>query len=113
MHEFSIALNIIKIAEEQVIKKKENAISSIEIETGPFSGVIVDALEFAFQQARKNTLAENATLSINWIEGKLKCLRCNHVFKTDTLYTLCPVCNAFETEIVQGQELKIRSIEIH
>ncbi len=110
MHEMSLAINIVEIACQTAKKNSAGKITSIEVEVGKLAGVLEDSLSFCFQAARHKTLAENAKLEIFSIPGKGHCTTCNHTFETDTFFTLCPKCQGLAVEILQGKDLKIRSI---
>ena len=112
MHELSIATNIIEIATEYAEKNNASVIKEIEIEIGELSGVVVEALEFAMESATKDTLLENAKISINYIPGRAKCLNCRNEFPVASLYETCPECNTFNPEIIKGNELRIKSLII-
>ena len=45
MHEMSIALGIVKIAEEEVVKHEAKYISEIVLEIGELSGIELDSVE--------------------------------------------------------------------
>ncbi len=112
MHELSITLNILNIVEENAINLNAKIVHEIEIDIGELSGVDYDALQFAMQCTKKSELLENAKLVINKIPAKARCNTCNHEFDINDFYTECPKCKAFNHDIYQGKELKIRSIKI-
>jgi hydrogenase nickel incorporation protein HypA/HybF len=71
MHELSIALSIVDLADEQAKKAHAGKIIEIELDIGTFSGIEVDALNFALEIAAKDTLLETAAVKINRIiKGK-------------------------------------------
>ena len=110
MHEFSIALNIIEIAEEECLKSSATCVKEINLEIGNLSGVIQDALEFALSEAVKGSLLEDAEINYRIIQGRAQCDRCKNIFQVDQLYDMCPVCNDFKTTILEGKELQIKSL---
>ncbi|MBC8343067.1 MAG: hydrogenase maturation nickel metallochaperone HypA [Bacteroidetes bacterium] len=110
MHELSIAMNIIEIAEEEAKKSGAKKIVSIELAVGKLSGVVYEALDFALQEAIKNTMLEKAEIMINQLEGKAVCLKCLHHFQLENLYEVCPECKHPLCSIIQGKELKINSL---
>jgi len=112
MHEFSIALSIVEISEEHARKENAGIIREIDVEVGELSGVILDALEFAMESAFKGTMLENAKYNLIPVQGKAKCLQCQHEFNTDNLITPCPECNSFRLEIIHGRELRVKSMII-
>jgi hydrogenase nickel incorporation protein HypA/HybF len=66
MHEISVAQSIIEIAEANAHTQKANAIQKIKVRLGEFTTVVPEALEFAFDVARRGTLAEHAVLEIEF-----------------------------------------------
>ena len=112
MHEMSIAINIVEIAEKEAKKNNAAKIKEIELEIGRLSGVIVEALEFALESAVKNTILENAEFIIHEIEGKCQCRQCQHVFSTDDFIMVCPKCSNFDIKIINGKEMKIKSLVV-
>lgn len=81
MHELSIAMNIINIAEKELIKAKKKRIELIELEIGSISGIEISFLDYVWKTAIKDTVLENATLKINFIKAKAKCVTCNNKFR--------------------------------
>lgn len=112
MHELSIAQSILQLAED--VAKKENAksIQSIDIEIGALSGVVMDALEFAMEITVKNTKLEDSVINYLKINGKAYCSICSFKFDTDNLLVLCPKCKGANFKIVDGKQLRIKSLTI-
>jgi hydrogenase nickel incorporation protein HypA/HybF len=110
MHELSIALEIIDIAEEQARKAHAQSVTEIELEIGQLSGVEVDALNFALEVAVKDTMLSGAKRTVNMVSGQARCNDCTNEFPADDLFTPCPACHGFNTSIVRGQELRIKSL---
>lgn len=110
MHEMSIMMSIIEIADKEVIKSNSKYVEKIELDIGALSGVEIEALEFAWEVSKKDTIMENAQMIINHIEGKSKCTNCNHIFDSTSYIDSCPKCDEIITEIIQGKELKVRKI---
>jgi len=112
MHELSITLNILNIAEENARILNAVIVHEIEVDIGELSGVDYDALQFAMQCSEKSKLLENAKLVINKIPAKARCNTCNNEFDISDFFAECPECNSLEHDIYQGKELRIRSIKI-
>jgi len=112
MHELSIAISIIEIAEENARREKAIVINEIELDIGTQSGVVLEALDFAMQAAVKGTLLEKAEVKINSIPAKAACTKCQHEFYVDDMFSPCPECGNPFCEIIQGRELKVRSLKV-
>ncbi len=112
MHEFSIACNIVEMVDE--IAEKEGAIKvdELELDVGLLSGIIPEALQMALDSAVKNSKLQDAGIIINLIEGKAKCENCGTGFVTNDLFSPCPSCGSFNPLIIEGKDLKIKSLKI-
>lgn len=111
MHEMAIALNIIDLANSYARPSGGEKIGQVEIEIGPLAGVMQEALQFCFEAAAKNTIAEGAQLVIINTKGKARCCSC---WKTIDIYkhgTVCPECDGI-MEILTGDALTLRAVTI-
>jgi hydrogenase nickel incorporation protein HypA/HybF len=112
MHELSIVINILEIAEENAKTLHAKIIHEIEMDIGALSGVDYEALEFAMEHAPKNEMLKNTKLLINKIPAKARCNSCQSEFEVSDFYTPCPTCHQFDHDIFQGKELKVKSIKV-
>lgn len=112
MHELSIALNIITIAESEAKKAGAVSVNKITIEIGQFSGVELDALELAMTEVVKGSLLEKAETSIIWIKAVGACEDCCQEFEPEDFMKICPYCNSLNTYFITGKELLVKSLEI-
>ena len=110
MHEFSIALSIVDIAADAAAKNKVHIVREIEVEIGQIAGVIPEALEFAWESARKNTPVAEAVLKIRQVELEVRCHACGSRYKPAELYGACPGCGEIQPEILSGKELRVVAI---
>jgi len=112
MHEISIAKSIIEIAEAKARDENSRCIHTIKIRLGEFTTVVREALEFAFEVARRETMAENARLEIENVPMVLCCVHCGRV--NDPVRSVCLICPqcGLPLEIVSGEELQVEYIEI-
>jgi len=112
LHELSLTQNIVDLAIEHADRADAEKILSITLEIGALSGVVAEAVEFAFEICSKGTLAEGADLVICNILGKGRCLDCHEETDLKNLTHLCPHCGSLALETVQGQEMKFTEMEI-
>ncbi|MEN8124930.1 MAG: hydrogenase maturation nickel metallochaperone HypA [Bacteroidota bacterium] len=112
MHELSIAMGIVKIAEKEAKKANAKKIELIELEIGELSGVQIDALDFAWPMAVNGTLLESAKKIVFNIKGIAVCSDCKHEYEISHYYDSCPKCNSNLKIIVQGKELRVKSLEV-
>ncbi|MGD2080291.1 MAG: hydrogenase maturation nickel metallochaperone HypA [Nitrospirota bacterium] len=113
MHEASIALSILDIAEEHCRKAGFSTIQSIAVDIGSASGVLPDALAMAFDIAKTDTIARDASLIISHIPLGGRCAECCRDFTTDDAFVLeCPNCGGRDFRFTCGRELEVREIEV-
>ena len=110
MHELSIVLGIIDIAEQTAKANNIDRIQTIELEIGALAGIQLDAFNFAWESAVKNTILSGATREINNIKGRSKCLECAVEFEVATVFDACPKCGQYFNQLLSGQELRVCSI---
>jgi hydrogenase nickel incorporation protein HypA/HybF len=108
MHELSIAMSIIEMAEEQ----SANVIA-VHLKLGPLSGVVKVALENAFSLAREGTILENAYLVIEEMPIIARCPKCVADRTLPSMQSfICPECQTPLSEIIRGRELEVVALEI-
>jgi hydrogenase nickel incorporation protein HypA/HybF len=112
LHELSLTQNLIEIAEEYARREGASTITSLVLEIGSLSGVIPEAVEFAFEACTKGTLAEGATLQILEIPAIGRCLECNQESEMENLTDDCPECGSYALEVLCGQEMTLTEMEI-
>ncbi|MFC1527312.1 hydrogenase maturation nickel metallochaperone HypA [Candidatus Neomarinimicrobiota bacterium] len=112
MHEMTIAMNIVEIVCKQANDKNAHKINSVELEIGELSGIMIDSLEFCFEAACKNTIADGANLNIHTIKAEAFCKTCNYNFNLESNFSPCPTCDDFNFELKKGKELLIKSFNI-
>jgi len=112
MHEMGITQGILTASVEAAEKAHATCINEIRISVGDMTDVVEDALQFAFEVLREGTIAEEATLAVTHVSPKSRCTQCGTEFSHDRWDLLCPSCDAFLCEVVEGRELRIDSIDI-
>lgn len=110
MHEVSIMMSLLEIVLEQAHKAEAKKVVAVNLEIGAKSGVVADSLTFAFEMVVKNSIVENAKLTIDLIPFRGECLSCGHQFECDD-FLICDQCGNFG-KILSGRELRIQSIEV-
>ncbi|MBT8263018.1 MAG: hydrogenase maturation nickel metallochaperone HypA [Bacteroidia bacterium] len=111
MHEMSIALSIVKIAETEAKKAKVDSFAAIEMEIGTLAGIEFDALDFVWEAAVRETVLEKAVKRIKKIPAKARCGDCEKIYSLQFIHDNCPDCGSFLKTIIQGKELRVKSME--
>jgi hydrogenase nickel incorporation protein HypA/HybF len=113
MHELSIALSILEIAEEQAERHGAARVAAIHLRLGPLSGVVAEALRSAYELAREETPLRRADLVIEDVPLTAYCSACNARQTLASPQELrCPICGAPTPDVVSGRELDVVALEI-
>ncbi len=113
MHEASFAMSILEISTSHCRNSGFKHINSISIKIGKASSILKDALIFAFDISKKDTLAENARLIVEEIPVSGICNNCKNTFTANENYVLsCPLCGSLSFKILTGRELDIVELEV-
>lgn len=108
MHELAITESLVEAVREHVGAQR---VTRVVIEVGKLSGVVPDSVLFCFDLCAQGTPLEGSKLEIVEIPGRASCRRCSEVFDTDDAIGLC-ACGSADVEFVNGQELRIRDVEV-
>lgn len=112
MHELSIALSILDLAEEEA-ERLGARVTSIHLKLGPLSGVIGEALVSAYDLAREGTPFERASLVIEEVPVVVYCPTCRaEQTPISSFELICPACGGPTPEVVRGRELEVTALEI-
>ncbi|RLD21710.1 MAG: hydrogenase maturation nickel metallochaperone HypA [Bacteroidetes bacterium] len=113
MHELSIVMGIIDLAEQQALAHGAESVQQINLEIGELAGIDWPALEFAWQSATVNTVLENAEYVIDKVPGEAECLECEKRYYVKNLFEPCPHCHQYLMHIVKGKELRVKSLIVN
>jgi hydrogenase nickel incorporation protein HypA/HybF len=112
MHELSIALAILDIAEEEA-GRRSGRVAAIHLKLGRLSGVVEEALRSAFEMAREGTSLAQSELVIENVPLVVHCAACNADGSPGSLLMLCcPTCGKPAEEVVSGRELEVFALEM-
>lgn len=112
MHEVGVMQNALDLALEQAVSQGASRIERLALRIGPLSGVVPEALEFAFSVVTLGTLAEGGELLIEHMPIRAHCRACNLDFEPELLNLECPRCRHFDTTLIGGRELELAYLEI-
>ena len=112
MHELGITQSIVEIAERTAREQQAVKILSVTVEVGSLAGVVPESLEFCFEACSNGTLLEGAKLLIEKIPARARCQNCAREFPLEELLSCCPDCDSGASELLSGEELRIKEMEI-
>lgn len=102
----------VELALEHAQRADATRIHRIRLRVGRLSGVVPEALEFAFDAVIAGTIAEGARLEIEAVGIVCFCLDCQLEFATDSWFCECPSCGRVSDDVRQGDELELDSLEL-
>lgn len=112
MHELSLACSLVEEAEKVLDAENAARATRVTVGIGKLSGVEIDAFEFVFPMASKNTRLENTELVINDLPITVRCKKCEKESNPNFPRCVCTFCESDDVELVGGRELFIQSMEI-
>ncbi len=112
MHEVSLMQEALSAALESTRASGGTQIHRLWLRVGTVSGVVPDALRFAFDVVTRGTIAEGAGLEIEEVEATCWCAGCAAEFATPDLGGECPRCHTWSAELRRGTEMTLVSVEM-
>jgi hydrogenase nickel incorporation protein HypA/HybF len=112
MHELSIMESALNMALEKAQQAGAKRIIVLRLRIGALSGVVPDALRFAFESLAPGTPAAGAELAIEEVPARFWCADCAREFESETMFADCPGCHAPSAELRAGREMELTSMEI-
>ena len=110
MHEYSLAKDLANIIFKELKKRKAEKVHKITFILGRASNVDKEFLEHSFKEhIFKGTICENAELEFILEEPKIKCKICGKEY--EMCVEKCS-CGNYDFDIVAGNEVYVREIEI-
>nr|WP_119260926.1 hydrogenase maturation nickel metallochaperone HypA [cyanobacterium endosymbiont of Rhopalodia gibberula] len=109
MHELGITKNIVAIVAEHA---EGLSVTRVTLEVGQLSTIMADSIHFCFDICCQGTVLEGATLEIIEVPGIGKCQDCGAEVKLSQPFGRCDCCRSAKLDIIQGQELKIKEMEV-
>ncbi|MBW8793293.1 MAG: hydrogenase maturation nickel metallochaperone HypA [Streptomyces sp.] len=112
MHELSIATAIVEQADEWARADGADHVRAVTVRVGELSGVVPDALDFAFEVARDGTALAGARLVVEQVTARAWCEPCAEEFAVGMPpFFWCPHCDRPSTELRSGRELEITAVD--
>ncbi|MBK1674539.1 hydrogenase maturation nickel metallochaperone HypA [Ectothiorhodospira shaposhnikovii] len=108
----SIAESLIQLLEEQALAQQFSRVRKLWLEIGPLASVDVPSLQFCFEAVSRHTLAEAAVLEIIEVPGLAWCLGCEARVDIHQRFDACPKCGSYRLQVIQGDELRVKELEV-
>jgi hydrogenase nickel incorporation protein HypA/HybF len=112
MHELSIAMSIVDLAEEEA-ERRCVQVEAVHLKLGALSGVVKAALLSCYEMACADTPLEGSRLLIEDVPVVIYCPSCRAQRPLSSVQLFCcPECGTPASEVVQGKELEVVALEI-
>jgi len=112
MHELSIAMNIVELAEEES-QQRGVGVRAVHLKLGPLAGVVKRALLSAYEMACEQTVLEGSQLIIEDVPIQVYCPKCEAPRTLTSIQRfICPACESPVSEVLHGKELEVTALEI-
>ena len=82
------------------------------LEIGALSHVEESALRFCFDAVTRGTVAEGARVDVIATAGRAWCMPCGASVPLGRLGEACPQCGSYQLQVTQGEEMKVKEIEV-
>lgn len=112
MHELSITQSIVDSAIAHAREENVQRVLSVTVEIGALSGVVPDAVEFCYASVTQGTLLDGTPLIIDWIPARGRCNECGHEQEIGNYFEICEQCGGYGFDVLQGEELRIKELEV-
>lgn len=112
MHELGIITEAVRIATEAAKAAGADRVLTLKLRVGAWSGVVPEAMQFAWDVVRRNTPLAEARLEIEPVPAAFWCPPCQSEFLAEGLSNECPRCHHMSGELRRGRELDIAAVEV-
>ena len=112
MHELSIAMSIVELAEEEA-ERRGVQINAVHLKLGALSGVVKEALLSCYEMACEGSPLQGSRLVVEEVAIVSFCPSCRAERPLKSMQMFCcPECGTPTSEIVHGKELEVVALEI-
>ena len=112
MHELSIALSILEVAESEARRHGAARIKCIRCRIGCLRQVQARLLAEAFDLAKVGTMAAEAALTVDTVGMHLGCSACGGQTDLDGWAFQCPDCGSRAVQLSGGDQLELTSLDL-
>jgi hydrogenase nickel incorporation protein HypA/HybF len=112
MHELSIALSLVDLAQEEA-GRHAGRVCAVHLRVGALAGVVPAALVASYEMASFQTPLEGSRLVIEEVPVVVFCPCCQAQRPLDSVQSFsCPECGTPTPQVDQGRELELVALEM-
>lgn len=113
MHELSLITSVVETVTESLAAYPGARVKEVRLRVGALASVIPESLEFCYGIAAEGTPLEGSQLVIKVLPVVMHCAHCGQDVELEGIQSFrCPRCGEPCSDLRQGRELDIDSIEI-
>ncbi len=112
MHEMALAESVLAIVEQAARAHAAARVRSVRLEIGALSHVAPDALRTCFDVVKQRSIADGASLEISSTPGAAWCMPCGKRVPLAARGDSCPDCGSYQLQVAEGEQMRVRDIEI-
>lgn len=112
MHETSLVRSLLHQVERIAAEHGGQAVTSVEVEIGPLSGVESLLVSQAFDQLVDRSCWPSAELVIREVELQGTCGTCGSQFPVEGFKFCCPDCASTSLRITSGDQFRLLNVTI-
>ena len=113
MHELSVCQALIAQVEKVAQQHQAIAVEQLIVQIGVLSGMEPELLQQAFTIARTTSpVTQQSVLVIESLPIRVYCSSCDKESTATANRLLCGYCGAWQTRLVSGDELLLKSVEL-
>jgi hydrogenase nickel incorporation protein HypA/HybF len=113
MHELSMITSVVETVTESLTPYPGAKVLEVRLKVGALASVISESLEFCYGIVTEGTPLEGSRLVVNLLPVVVHCAHCDQDAELDGIQSFrCPKCGEPCSDLRQGRELEIDSIEI-
>jgi hydrogenase nickel incorporation protein HypA/HybF len=113
VHELSIVSSIVDSVTETLEAYPGARVKEVRLRVGALASVVEDSLQFCYGIATDGTPLEGSKLVVTILPVLMRCDSCKQDVEIASLQSFrCPRCDEPVSDLRQGRELELESIEI-
>lgn len=109
LHELALTEELVRLAEQSAEGRR---VTRLQVEVGELSAVVPEALRGCFEMCREDTLLSEAILEIIPRAGSAHCRGCKREVELRSCLQPCPLCQQYALDWLQGQDVRLLSLEV-
>ena len=113
MHELSLVMSIVDTVTESLAAYSDARVVEVCLRVGALAAVEEESLQFCYGMATEGTPLAGSRLTVKRLPVVMRCRPCGADVELPGVQSFhCPRCGSPATDVRQGRELEIHSIEI-